>query len=744
MRRTILPIFFLVFRAVGGVSGQCRLLDRTTHLVADPIVAEEFNYAVPGHEPQYTAGDYDPDTPANWANNPEFLSRWGDGRPVLPTNWDAESGAATTHYYSPAALEMTTSGTLKIHATAIAPAYSYRGDNPWANYRNIFYRTGHLVADPALGSSVGRSLTYGLYEIRCKFPANPLASQRGLMPTFWLIGGGSELDIFDQVDGTSNSRLNSAVIDWTNAPQTVACSNLAIKHGPDLAAGFNLFSMLWTPDGVTFFLNERAYYHVPAHVLPTHPGLMRLYLELRTTDLAISTGQGAQTSGSQALIDHAEMEVDHIRVYGLKNPDTAHAAYLTNPEYTHHSVVTNDASGQNRQEHVLPVAGSIAVNPNDANEFFFIGTDNAVYRAARSATSGQWNTQPLASGQSWAWRAGGDLVYSAALDAIVYRGTDNRVQQYQRPAAGGRWRHSYVLPKRRSSATVNTSPNSLAVAANGDLFFIAADGRINWCRRAVGGRWATSDISYAYLAEPRASGNLLTRAHDGGTTVLYQSTRNKLRQFRWDADHYTHAYVRAAGPGLSVRPGPGSVAQSPAGDLFYVDQTNHLVHVRDVADSTRTRLPLPVLPASSLGWDERSQQLVYADPDGSLRAYRLSATGTWASVKIDDYYPNTDQFRLFTVGSAPAGGSSIAIGPAGDIFYRAHANELQYFAREACTVFTAPAPGNTSSILAQVRCNEAPAPATKAIGVTGRGLAPPYAAAVQLQAISKDSSVKQH
>ncbi len=138
-----------------------------------------------------------------------------------------------------------------------------------------------------------------------------------------------------------------------------------------MAAGFNLYSMLWTPQGVTFFLNERAIFSVPNSVVATHPVLTRMLLQLRTNNLALA-GDG------YAQIQSAEMEIDFIRVYSLKSLPTPQSAYLTTQEYIHYNMIATDANTSNQQQLASAALGTIATNASNGNQVFYIGTHNFI------------------------------------------------------------------------------------------------------------------------------------------------------------------------------------------------------------------------------------------------------------------------------------------------------------------------------------------------------------------------------
>ena len=193
------------------------------------------------------------------------------------------------------------------------PGTAVPGSSPWGG--PIAYASGKMI------SRVGGSDTalyrdgpfpgfgYGLFEIRCQLPA----SGRGILPAFWLNGPQTEIDVMDNCNENPGRLLQSGVLNWG---QRNACGGEAAplecwtrgfqlyQYDRDLTQGFNTYSAVWTPEAVTFYLNDYYLYSVPAALVSTHREAVRLVLNVGTR------GEDHFASG--------DMLVDYIRVWELR------------------------------------------------------------------------------------------------------------------------------------------------------------------------------------------------------------------------------------------------------------------------------------------------------------------------------------------------------------------------------------------------------------------------------------------
>ncbi|NML67020.1 family 16 glycosylhydrolase [Hymenobacter sp. RP-2-7] len=179
----------------------------------------------------------------------------------------------------------------------------------------IAYASGKMVSRVG-GSAVELSksgpfpgFSYGLFEIRCQLPA----SGRGILPAFWLNGPQTEIDIMDNCNENPGRLLQTGVLDW--GKRTTCGGNTApiecwthgyqlYQYDRDLTQGFNTYSAVWTPEAVTFYLNDYYLYSVPAALVKTHREAVRLILDVGTR------GEDRFNSG--------DMLVDYIRVWELR------------------------------------------------------------------------------------------------------------------------------------------------------------------------------------------------------------------------------------------------------------------------------------------------------------------------------------------------------------------------------------------------------------------------------------------
>jgi Glycosyl hydrolases family 16 len=166
---------------------------------------------------------------------------------------------------------------------------------------------------PASGAHFN-GFTYGLFEIRCKLPR----SGQGIMPAFWIHSPGTEIDIIDNTTDIPHRRWQLGVLDWVkrnkecgadSAPADCWTRGLRkFKHGRSLASKFNTYSMVWTPEEVTFYLNEKEVFTVPADEIGTHEETARIILNVATR------GNDNFAKG--------EMVVDYVRVWKFAPPLT--------------------------------------------------------------------------------------------------------------------------------------------------------------------------------------------------------------------------------------------------------------------------------------------------------------------------------------------------------------------------------------------------------------------------------------
>lgn len=257
------------------------------------------------------------------AADAEFQLRWVADHPQSTIGKGSE-------YYRPAQLELLPAGLplpdgsvlpgsfLKIKTTRLSQAQRDTA-NAHTGRTDIVYASGKLTscmkgdpiapADPQAHRFEG--FTYGLFEIRCKLPG----SGRGIAPAFWLNAPRTEIDILDNLNDAPAREWQMGVLDWSRRDSCatgVDCWTKGTKmrkRGKDLAAEFNVYGAVWTPEAVTFYFNDRRILSVPRSEVATYKQTARLIVNVATqADASFASG---------------EMVIDYIRVWKFKEKPVA-------------------------------------------------------------------------------------------------------------------------------------------------------------------------------------------------------------------------------------------------------------------------------------------------------------------------------------------------------------------------------------------------------------------------------------
>lgn len=156
------------------------------------------------------------------------------------------------------------------------------------------------------------SWTYGFVEVRAK-----LACGRGLWPAIWMLpetGGwpdGGELDIMEMV-GHQPGIVHGTV--HTRATEDGHLVSGWQANVPDACTAFHRYQMNWTPDRITFGVDDRAYY-----ALDRNGSTDRAVWPFdRPEYLILNVAVGGDWGGQQGIDDAAfpsAMTVDYARVW---------------------------------------------------------------------------------------------------------------------------------------------------------------------------------------------------------------------------------------------------------------------------------------------------------------------------------------------------------------------------------------------------------------------------------------------
>lgn len=141
--------------------------------------------------------------------------------------------------------------------------------------------------------------TYGYFEVRAKLPAG-----KGLWPAFWLLpADGSwppEIDVFEQLGREPHRFYVSIHAHGVNSTTPIDV--------PDTTDGFHKYGVLWDPEHITYYFDERQ-----VQQLDTPPDMNKpMYILL---NLAVG-GNWAQAPDPSTPFP-ARMSVDYVRAYSL-------------------------------------------------------------------------------------------------------------------------------------------------------------------------------------------------------------------------------------------------------------------------------------------------------------------------------------------------------------------------------------------------------------------------------------------
>lgn len=156
--------------------------------------------------------------------------------------------------------------------------------------------------------------TYGKVEVRAKLPR-----AQGTWPAIWTLGSNletagwpacGEIDIMEQLFEDFES-VQCAV----HTPDTHGDNTIVAKVGvSDVTENFHIYGLEWTPDHLTFLVDEEAYftYEPTEKTLDNWPYFENQYLLL---NIAMGGNLGGEIDPQ---FTQDQMEIDYVRIYQLK------------------------------------------------------------------------------------------------------------------------------------------------------------------------------------------------------------------------------------------------------------------------------------------------------------------------------------------------------------------------------------------------------------------------------------------
>lgn len=156
---------------------------------------------------------------------------------------------------------------------------------------------------------------YGRIEVRAKLPKG-----RGIWPAIWMLPtdwaygdwpASGEIDIMEFVGYMPDSVFASVHTAWYNhAIHTQSTKGLYLN---DLATGFHVYAIEWTPESISFFVDDRKYHEFANN----HKGSQAWPFDEKfhlILNVAVGGNWGA-TKGMDESIFPQKMLVDYVRVY---------------------------------------------------------------------------------------------------------------------------------------------------------------------------------------------------------------------------------------------------------------------------------------------------------------------------------------------------------------------------------------------------------------------------------------------
>ena len=203
-----------------------------------------------------------------------------------PSNWNIEDWAAEKNnelqYYSPSNVKVE-DGLLKL----ISKNEKFKGRD---------YTSGAV-------HSMGKfNFLYGKVEMKAKLPVG-----QGVFPAFWMMPDKGdtwlpEIDIMEMLGHEPNEVW--MVSHWLDTAGTLNSDANTFK-GPDFSKGFHTFSIEWTPDSITWFIDDIERFQ-SSKFIPTE----NMYLYLNT-----AIGGSWPGSPEYSTVFPVNYEIDYVRVF---------------------------------------------------------------------------------------------------------------------------------------------------------------------------------------------------------------------------------------------------------------------------------------------------------------------------------------------------------------------------------------------------------------------------------------------
>jgi hypothetical protein len=461
---------------------------------------------------------------------------------------------------------------LIIKAEHIASPQFYMGE--YYDYFSGMLRVKNPISPPSCGF-VSNGFTYGLFEMRCKMPAN---TDIDFWPTFWLFHDPSEIDIFEFHSRTWNEILaisepntnhfSTNLIDHDDCITIDAqefCATCTESYNkissPNLSSDIHTFQMAWLPPAagetygkITYFLDGRELRTISNAMVP-----------FCAMELMINLAVGGNCCDSPTPNDN--FIIDSIKVYQRSDYSLPYKS-----EYAWMSAPLSYAFNPN---HVVESSGnSLCINP-DGNRIFYRGIEG-------KANQFRWDEPSQTWKHSWlegmdapdAHDIVGDIVVGEN-DEVYYRGADGFIQTYYK--VGGSWTHAWIDPGASGGKKISSNPNSLSIGVSNELFYRGQDNTIHQYYKS-GTAWIHKKLKSSVPWEQQVAGDVEVASDNN--KVFYRGNDGYIHYYQKSGSSWTHHWIESSSADASTKisAASNSLVINSLGNIFYRGATDNALH----------------------------------------------------------------------------------------------------------------------------------------------------------------------
>ena len=208
------------------------------------------------------------------------------------------------------------------------------GGHGWGNNELQFYQEsnaivqdGHLIVQARKESSNGRSYTssriiskgkaefqYGRLDVRASLPKG-----QGIWPAIWMLGNDistvdwpacGEIDIMEMIGGAGRENTVHGTIHWQQEGKHTYLGGKSTLTEHTYSDEFHVFSILWTKDSITWFVDDKEYFTTPI----TSPEMLEFHHKFYIL-FNVAVGGNWPGSPDEQTTFPQSMIVDYVRLY---------------------------------------------------------------------------------------------------------------------------------------------------------------------------------------------------------------------------------------------------------------------------------------------------------------------------------------------------------------------------------------------------------------------------------------------